>query len=148
MPGPLPKPAHLRQRMNRVSGAAILPNDGEARALPAKLPARRPDESAWHPWTHAWWKLLCAAPMAREYLASDLPGLIRLAVLIDTFHREPSPHIAAEIRLQEQRFGLSPLDRRKLEWSIQKTEAETAKRKLSTVDVRRADPREVLRALK
>ena len=34
-----------------------------------------------------------------------------LAVLIDEFWKEPSKELAVEIRLQGQRFGLSPLSR-------------------------------------
>jgi len=49
--------------------------------------------------------------MAREYLDSDRHGLFLLAALADQFWTDPSPTLAAEIRMQRQCFGLSPIDR-------------------------------------
>lgn len=58
-----------------------------------------------------------------EFDASDLHGLLMLAVLVDDFWLAESPttrsKLAGEIRQQSQRFGLSPLDRRRLQWEIE-----------------------------
>lgn len=82
----------------------------------------RPDlphrEGGWHAQTLEWWEDLWAAPMAAEYHSSDRHGLFLLAILIDDFWLEPSQKLAAEIRLQRQAFGLTPYDRRRLEWTI------------------------------
>jgi hypothetical protein len=59
--------------------------------------------------------------MAAEYHSSDKHALFMLAVLVDGFWRHPSKEIAAEIRLQRQAFGLTPYDRRRLEWTIEAT---------------------------
>ena len=60
--------------------------------------------------------------MASEYVVADEHGLFRLAVLVDGFWWKPSKELAAEIRLQEQRYGLSPLDRRRLEWTVEQAD--------------------------
>jgi len=61
---------------------------------------------------------------------------------------------SAEIRLQEQRFGLSPIDRRRLQWEIEKTQEAVEKgekrrttAKANVSDKPKGDPRAVLRAL-
>jgi hypothetical protein len=56
--------------------------------------------------------------MAPEFERSDVHGLYLLAVLVDEFWLEPSQQLAAEIRLQRQCFGLTPIDRRRLQWEI------------------------------
>lgn len=60
--------------------------------------------------------------MAAEWLQSDVHGLIRLAILVDHFYLRETPALHAEIRQQEARFGLSSMDRRRLQWEIQKAE--------------------------
>lgn len=59
--------------------------------------------------------------MAVEYLAADVPGLVLLADLVDRFNWGDAT-LAAEIRLQRQCFGLTPLDRRRLQWEIERAE--------------------------
>jgi hypothetical protein len=59
--------------------------------------------------------------MAAVWLAADVPGLVRLAELVDLGHREGATPIAAmsEIRALEDRYGLSPLARRRLQWEVE-----------------------------
>lgn len=68
--------------------------------------------------TVQWWQDVWRSPMAPEFLQADIHGLYVLAELRDRFWREPSAALAAEIRQQEQRFGLSPIDRRRLQWEV------------------------------
>jgi hypothetical protein len=101
----------------------------------------------WHPMTRRWWKDVWHSPMATEYVRADEHGLFRLAVLVDIFWTKPSQYIAAEIRHQQQAFGLTPLDRRRLEWSIE--QVEEAREKREQKRARRAriingDPRTIL----
>lgn len=143
-PGPPPKHPRLRRRRNRSSTAATLT------AAPARrvtLPDRRPDTgNRWHAQTLAWWESVWASPMVSEYLDSDVPGLVRLAVLIDEYWRKPSASLAAEIRLQEARFGLAPLDRWRLQWGVRPAESPTPERPLRAERV--PDPRHALRVVK
>lgn len=85
--------------------------------------------------------------MATEYVRADAHALMRLAVLVDMFWTKPSTKLAAEIRLQQQAFGLTPLDRSRLEWSIEQTEQarDRGERKRSERAVIVNDPRELLK---
>src|SRR4051812_28103820 len=115
----LPKDPSTRARRNRTSTAAQLQRNPKIKA--PLLPER-----AWHPMTRAWWRDVWASPMAPEYDASDKHGLFALAVLVDDFWTADTPtsrrDLAGEIRLQTQRYGLSPIDRRRLQWEIERTE--------------------------
>jgi hypothetical protein len=111
-------------------------------AMPKRNPARRnksttratlqavhdiqapplPEDRDWHPQTVAWWNDVWASPMAPEYEPSDRHGLFVLAVLVDGFWLHPHWTAAAEIRLQRQCFGLTPIDRRRLQWEIEKVD--------------------------
>jgi hypothetical protein len=146
MPGPPPKPAFLRQRTNKKSGSAMLETPDSPGKVP-KIP--NPDDREWHPltvkaWAHAW-----ESAMASQWLVTDADGLGRLALLWDEFYKHPDAKVMSEIRLQEQRFGLSPLDRSRLQWEVSR--AEEAEQKRPKPQVRRTgtnDPRVVLMAVK
>ena len=148
MPGPLPKDPSTRQRRNHTSTAATLKADPRVKA-PA-LPFQP------HPRTAEWWSDVWASPMAPEYDDSDRHGLVMLAVLVDEFWVCTSVadqlKLMAEIRQQSQRFGLSPMDRRRLQWEIERTEdaqAKGARRRAVSPKSSKAsvDPRGVLRAV-
>lgn len=149
MPGPAPKNASTRARRNKTSTNSTLTAD---HAIVA--PELPPFE--WHPMTLRWWRDLWASPMAPEYDESDRHGLFKLAMLQNDFWLAGSAkerkEAAAEIRLQEQRFGLSPIDRRRLQWEIERTEeaqVKGQKRRTRTPDARKAagDPRGILRSV-
>jgi hypothetical protein len=95
--------------------------------------------------TRYWWRDVWASPMATEYLRADEHGLFRLAVLIDLFWKEPSRALAAEIRLQQQAFGLTPLDRRRLEWNIEQVEQAKNRRSRRALVIDHDDPRSLLK---
>jgi hypothetical protein len=147
MSGPTPKPAHLRQRTNKKSSASQI----TAPIDPNVPPIPNPDGRTWHKltllaWAHAW-----ESPMSGQWLETDTDALGRLAVLWDQFYKEPDAKVMAEIRLQESRFGLSPLDRSRLQWEVGK--AADAEEKVSRRNVTRArrtgtDPRAVLTMVK
>jgi hypothetical protein len=87
--------------------------------------------------------------MASEFIAADVPGLLLVAQLVDRFNYGEVA-LAAEIRLQRQCFGLTPLDRRRLQWQIEKvSEAERrrTKRMPAPAGTATRDPRRVLRAV-
>ncbi len=129
MPGPAPKNPKLRQRRNKDTSARALTDKKPVKIIP-ELPKRR---RKWREETIAWWQDIWKSPMAPEFIQSDIHQLYMLADLIDQYWREsatkkgPSSNLATEIRLQRQCFGLTPIDRRRLQWEIEK--AETAKTK-------------------
>jgi hypothetical protein len=161
MPGPEPKHASVRARRNKTATRATLSKPNAAEAVPApELPPIVDPETGeavlWSPMTLRWWEDLWASPMAPEYDDSDVHGLYVLASLVNAFWRAPSSALAAEIRLQRQCFGLTPMDRRRLQWEIERTDeaqAKGAKRRAATAPTqpatRRAkdDPRNFLKAV-
>jgi hypothetical protein len=150
MTGPAPKHPSARARRNKTSTNATLAAD--ASIVAPELPAYD-----WHEMTLSWWRDLWASPMAPEYDDSDRHGLFKLAMLQNDFWTAETAkerkEASAEIRLQEQRFGLSPIDRRRLQWEIEKSEAaveQGTKRRTTTkanATESKGDPRAVLRAV-
>lgn len=105
----------------------------------------------WHALTLAWWRDVWTAEVAGNFLRVDRHGLFRLAILVDRYWRESDAglgvrELGAEIRLQQQAYGITPLDRTRLQWEVEhpkeqeKPEADEAPPVL--------DSRTVLRALK
>lgn len=109
--GPPPKNPAIRQRRNVKPTAATL-EKGKLRISVPALP-----KGDWHARTRAFWSRLWESEMAGEFVEADVESLYILAVLVDEFWNGDRDK-AAEIRLQSQRFGLSPLDRRRLDWRI------------------------------
>lgn len=146
MPGPAPKPVDLRQRRNKSASRALLPAESQPIESAPRLPTH-PGGQGWHNMAKRWWKDVWSSPMHYEFLRGDLPSLFRLVLLVDSFWRTGELDLAREIRLLEREFGLTPLSRRRLEWSV--AQAEEAKDRHQERRVRRAvvvenDPREVL----
>lgn len=97
--------------------------------------------------TRAWWERVWASPMAGQWIDSDIPSVVRLALLHDLVERQflvvadgPIPHLRmsdlpegtvrvvfespvqssllSEMRQLEDRLGLSPMARRRLQWEL------------------------------
>lgn len=120
MPGPPPKHPSTRARKNRTTTNAVLTEDHDVKQPPL------PRGVDWHVMTKAWWKDIWTSPMAPEFLKADIHGLFQLALLTNDFWLAETPsarsNLAAEMRQQGQRYGLSPIDRRRLQWEVEKTE--------------------------
>jgi len=147
MPGPTPKPAELRQRRNKPRSRALLPAESKPRSKPPRLPSH-PGGEAWHQMARQWWRDVWASPMQYEFLRGDEPALFRLVLLVNAFWSTQDLAVAREIRLMEREFGLTPLSRRRLEWSV--AQAEDAKDKMGRRRMKQAtvingvDPRGAL----
>lgn len=143
--GPPPKDPRLRQRRNKVSTAATLSRETKDRKASGRRPGlpirdcwrcarKRPNKRCklcrgtavlpWHPLTLAWWKDVWRSPMAPLFLEQDIHGLFVLAELVDQFWHAPSADAAKELRLQRGYFGLTPIDRRRLQWELEHPEDE------------------------
>ena len=128
--GRMPKPAHMRQNRTKKAGATNLSGpDQEQQERVKTPPLQNPDKRKFHRLTRAWWRRVWESPMAGEYLPTDIDGLARLAILVDNYYLNPGKELLAEIRLQEARFGLSPVDRSRLQWEIVKGEEAERKRR-------------------
>jgi hypothetical protein len=147
MTGPIPKPDQLRQRRNRKATKATLETDSSVK-VPALPKINGASDSGWHTLTRSWWQHVWKSPMAGEYLETDADGLGRLALLIDRFYWTNDPGLMSEIRLQEARFGLSPVDRARLQWEVAKgDEAERKRKPAAPKKQTSGDPRDVLRVV-
>lgn len=159
---PPAKHPSARARRNKVSTAATLSADPSISA--PELPGLGADDDGdpvdWHPATRAWWADIWQSPMAPEYDDSDVHGLYMLAAVVNDFWSTGSAkarrEAASEIRLQSQRFGLSPIDRRRLQWEISRSDDATDKTQRRRAreapqgppPTPASDPRAVLRAVK
>lgn len=145
---PMPK-RNAARRNKSATRATLKPQTGKP-----TIPDLPTQEDGWHRLTESWWRDLWSSPMAPEYDESDIHGLYMLAALVDAFWKSPSKDLAAEIRLQRQAFGLSPIDRRRLQWEIERTDEAVEKgqkRRASTPKpkvTKKADPRALLHAVK
>jgi hypothetical protein len=91
------------------------------------------------PSTREWWATVWSSPMAVVYLEADVPALARLAVLVDRLERGEGgggARLLAEVRSLEDRFGLSPLARRRLQWEIEQATGEHVDQSTSDGDER------------
>lgn len=111
-----PKPPGQRRRRNADQPQwRALPVEGRKGRAPG-LPTKRP---GWLKSTRAWWQAIWASPMATAWLPSDVPTLVRLARIVEADNRgEASASLLAEARQLEDRFGLSPMARRRLQWEV------------------------------
>jgi hypothetical protein len=129
MPGPPAKPASQRRRQNKTTGRRTLPAAPPKRRVPG-LGSRKP---AWLKATREWWATIWRSPMSTTWIEADVPALKRLAVLVDLVGRgQVTAMLLSEMRQLEDRFGLSPLARRRLEWELEAgrdADIETASRK-------------------
>ena len=120
MPGPQPKHPSTRARRNKTTTNAVLTAEHDVQRPPL------PKGVEWHPMTLAWWRDIWSSPMAPEFLKSDIHGLFQLALLTNDYWTAATASqriaIAAEMRQQGQRYGLSPIDRRRLQWEVEKVE--------------------------
>ena len=140
--GPAPKPAHLRQRTNKKAGATTL----EAPANPDIPKLVHPNGERWHKSTLAAWREFFESPMASQWLETDITGLVMLACCYDQFYKTGNLEILKEIRLQRPYFGLTPLDRSRLQWEVARGEEAERKRPEPTKAPTKAqDPRKVLK---
>lgn len=104
----------------------------------------------------AWWNAVWTSPMAAEYLEADKHRLFKIAILHNEFWFDRTPasrmRLAAEIRQQEVPLGLTPIDRRRLQWEVEKgeeAEERTSKRRQrkTAVETSKKDPRDVLKVV-
>jgi hypothetical protein len=167
--GPAPKKPAIRRRRNKTTTRKTVetPPAPELLVAPAWRPPelpRRPCGCApgakrrrctvcrgkgvqpWHAMTLAWWRDVWASEFRDEYIRTDEHGLLRVAIVVDGFNWRPNLDDLKEIRLQEARFGLDVMSRRRLEWTVKR--APSTPQRPPTAGARAAasgeDPRRVL----
>lgn len=123
--GATPKPPGQRRRTNLGQAQwHQLPGRGRE-GEPPQLPANPLGRRQWKLETEDWWRRIWASPMAVMWEESEVPTLVRLARLMDLSIRgEASAAELAAITALEDRYGLSPLARRRLQWEIDRAMAD------------------------
>jgi hypothetical protein len=140
--GPLPKPPGARARRNRKAGEATLT------VIEDLDPPTLPNDVPWHPETLSWWLAIWASPAASQWDDGDTAGLLRLARLVDAYSSATAAdqlaRLSAEIRLVEERFGLSPAGRARLRWTTAKSGPTKLEQEPRASDEPESDPRLLL----
>lgn len=151
-PGPPPKDPSTRARRNKTTTRATLqPHTQRVPAMPKR-------KTAWHAMTKQWWRDIWRSPMSPEWDHSDIHNVyILAAVYNDIWTAETQrerQQAAAEYRQQRKDLGLTPFDRRRLEWTIEqadeaKDHGDRRRAKASTAKKKEPaqDPRDVLRVV-
>jgi hypothetical protein len=123
MGSPPKKHTSVRQRRNKASTKATLTVPAEAfiPGLPEQFDAKG-ELVPWREETLEWWDDVWSSPMSNEFVDADFHGLFRLAMLVDVFYCDPTSKNHAEVRIAQQAYGLTPYDRRRLEWTVEQTE--------------------------
>lgn len=121
MPQPKKHPS-TRARRNKASTAATLTTEAATgkRATP-DLPDR---VAGWHPQTTQWWADVWSSPMSDEWHPeTDIHNVLAAAMHYDDMWRAETPaerqKADAAFVKREAALGLTPYDRRRLEWTIE-----------------------------
>lgn len=136
MPGPAPKHPSARARRNKSTTAATITRPVKAKVpdLPEAPPVVEYDEdggrhsydAGWHAMSQAWWADVWSSPMSSEWDESDVHNLYICLLLQQDMWTATSARerkdAAAEYRLQRKDLGLTPFDRRRLEWTIEQAD--------------------------
>lgn len=145
--GPAPKEHHQRERdtRRRQADAATVTYDGVVRG--PELPESIVDP---HPETLIWWETWRVSAQAQLFEATDWEALKRAALLQDYVWKSPKPSAAAisELRLIEERYGATYLDRQRAKIRIESLAAQPDADVVPLRDVSRADARARLRGEK
>lgn len=151
MRGPPPKDPKLRQRRNRASTRSTLPTVEEAAEWTVpEIPKR--ESGDWHPKVLEWWDAMWRSPQAKEYTLADIHGgLYILANHYQDFWKAEGAEgrQKASVALLKcwEKFGLSPIDRRRLQWEVEKAEQaeERTNVRRQRKEVSGKDPRDILK---
>ena len=140
---PAPKPKD--QRVNRAK-----PKTGEWVILPLRHDIKAPKLPLehgvkWIKLTKEWWATIWASPMATQWQAADVPGLVEMAMfrqqMFTTERFEERMKLADQVQKRGDKFGLSPKGRKDLRWVITDEDAESAGVKSHLAVVRRMPAR-------
>lgn len=129
MPAQKKDPA-TRRRRNKASTSATLVQLPGRPTVP-DLPDH-PSGEGWHVQAQDWWKRVWSSPMSTEWDPdSDYPNVLLCALLVhDAWSADTATartKAMTEFRLQRSALGLTPYDRRRLEWTIELADEATEK---------------------
>ncbi len=120
MPGPAPKPAHLRRRRNPPVYEWVKLTETYSGPIP-----ELPTGIRWTKMTRAWWATVWRSLMASQWDEGDVPALVELALLRQKMMGGDF-RLAAAVEKRSDKFGLTPKGRRDLRWIVTDKDAERA----------------------
>ena len=127
----VPKDPDKRQRRNKP--AELIELAGGA------VPAPPMPTGDWSAQVVQWWETWASSPQSSEFTATDWQRLEMLMPLVESYWDGPDVKILSEIRQNEERFGATPIDRKRLGWKLSGEPAEAKKPRKPTR--KKADPR-------
>ena len=87
-----------------------------------------------HDFTKRWWETVWRSPMAAKFSPLDELVIVRMAIIVNKCAEgRAKGQELAELRQLEDRFGFSPLARRRLGWEIKTPKAQEQARKADNV---------------
>lgn len=106
--GPAPKDPARRARRNKdvIPPTYLKFVKGEVPELPEEIP--------WHPRAIVWWRTWAESEQANLMTEVDWQFMLSTALLVHQFWCNGHWTLAAEIRLREAKFGVTPEDRARL----------------------------------
>lgn len=115
MPGPAPKPAEQRRRVNKTNALIRLPMSGRPGPAPEwPLPRSKPSCDAMDLWKQLW-----ATPQAVAWERFGwVRNVARYVTVCLTAESTLHPAALAETRQLEDRLGLSPMAMLRLRWEM------------------------------
>ncbi len=134
MPGPAPKPAHLRRRRNAPVYEWVKLTETYAGPIP-----ELPSGTRWTKGTRSWWATIWRTSMATQWDEGDVPALVELAALRQAMMRGDW-RLSGYVEKRSDKFGLTPKGRRDLRWIVTEEDeqragvAERPVRRLRAVD--------------
>lgn len=151
VPAPKKDPSTRARRNVAATAAKLSVVEGESTDVP-----EMPSGVEWHEMAVQWWSDVWSSPMSPEWDESDLHNVILCAMLYNDIWMAESAKdrkdAAGEYRLQRKDLGLTPYDRRRLEWTIEtaseardRGEKRRSKPVAEKPSAPSADPREGLR---
>lgn len=88
--------------------------------------------------TLVWWKTVWESPMGAMYKDADTLVLVRMAQLVDQVAQgSASREVLSELRQLEDRFGLSPLARRRIGWEFEDKVEKQARKADNVTDMKK-----------
>lgn len=120
--GPAPKEHRSRERDNPDLERMELTDEVFGDPLPADV---LPDGEAWHPQTLAWWDALRRWPLLKAQPDLAWSNLIATAMLHHRMWTDGNTKLAAEIRIREAKFGVTPEDQMRLKIKVTQAGAAT-----------------------
>ena len=120
MPGPAPKPPHLRRRRNPPTYEWVILKDPYSGPIP-----ELPSGIRWTKSARAWWATIWRTAMASQWNEGDVPALVELAMLRQKMMAGEF-NLAGVVEKRSDKFGLTPKGRRDLRWVITDQDKERA----------------------